>query len=137
MSGPHGMSGPDGRPAGPFGSAHAGAVGPDFEEAVTAQLAQCFGRAAATPDILRARNRSTERWTVPSPVRRLADYSLFGHPRYQQPALDGRLHWASTGTATAHAGHIEGAPASAERAAHDVLATTPGTTGRRGVSATS
>ncbi|SED39710.1 Flavin containing amine oxidoreductase [Streptomyces melanosporofaciens] len=63
-------------------------------------------------------------------MRRRADHSLFGHPLYQQPALDGRLHWASTETATAHTGHIEGALASAERAAHDVLAAPPGTTGR-------
>ncbi|WP_405682005.1 hypothetical protein [Streptomyces sp. NBC_00057] len=27
-------------------------------------------------------------------VHHLADYSLFGHTLYQQPALDGRLHWA-------------------------------------------
>ncbi len=132
----HDMSGPDGRPAALFGFAHAGAVGPDFEEAVTAQLAQCFGPAAVTPDILHMRNWSTERWTAPSTVRRLADYSLFGHRLYQRPALDGRLHWASTETASEHAGHIEGALASAERAADDVLAATSGTTGRRGASAT-
>ncbi|GAA2325683.1 hypothetical protein GCM10010246_03660 [Streptomyces cuspidosporus] len=55
-------------------------------------------------------------------MQRLADYSLFGHPLYQRPALDGSLHWASTETATDHAGHIGGALASGERAARAVLA---------------
>ncbi|WP_399120269.1 FAD-dependent oxidoreductase [Streptomyces sp. KM273126] len=41
---------------------------------------------------------------------------------YRQPALGGRLHWASTETAAAeHAGHIEGALAAGERAARAVL----------------
>jgi monoamine oxidase len=55
-------------------------------------------------------------------VQQLADYWLLGHPLYQRPTLDGRLHWASTETATDHAGHIEGALAAGERAAQAVLA---------------
>ncbi|MFJ9034129.1 FAD-dependent oxidoreductase [Streptomyces sp. NPDC102274] len=112
----HDMSGPDGRPAALFGFAHARAVRPGFAEAVTAQLAQLFGPAAATPDVLHVQNWSAESWTSPSTVQRLADYSLFGHPLYQRPALDGRLHWASTETATDHAGHVEGALTAGERA---------------------
>ncbi|KUM75311.1 hypothetical protein AQI70_16400 [Streptomyces curacoi] len=69
-------------------------------------------------------NWSAEPWTAPLTVHHLADYSLFGHPLYQRPALDGRLHWASTETATDHAGHIEGALAAGERAARAVLAAT-------------
>ncbi|WP_246096725.1 FAD-dependent oxidoreductase [Streptomyces botrytidirepellens] len=61
-------------------------------------------------------------------MHRLAGYSLFGHSLYRQPALDGRLHWASTETAPDHAGHMEGALAAAERAAHAVLATSPART---------
>ncbi|MGW3564624.1 flavin monoamine oxidase family protein [Streptomyces sp. NPDC000941] len=118
----HDMSGPDGRPAALFGFAHARTVGPGFEKAVTAQLARLFGPAAATPDVLHIQNWSAEQWTSPSTVQRLTDYSLFGHPLYQRPALDGRLHWASTETATDHAGHIEGALAAGERAAQAVLA---------------
>ncbi|MEU4893055.1 FAD-dependent oxidoreductase [Streptomyces sp. NPDC044780] len=38
-----------------------------------------------------------------------------------RPALGGRLHWASTETATGHAGHIEGALLSGERAARAIL----------------
>src|SRR5262249_6123482 len=48
----HDMSGPGGRPAALFGFAHARTVGPGFEKAVTAQLAQCFGPAAAAPGAL-------------------------------------------------------------------------------------
>ncbi|QOV33224.1 FAD-dependent oxidoreductase [Streptomyces ferrugineus] len=118
----HDMSGPDGRPAALFGFAPARAVGPGFEQAVTAQLAQLFGPAAAEPDSLHIQDWSGERWTAPPAVHHLADYSLFGHPLYQRPALDGRLHWASTETADQYAGHIEGALAAAERAVHAVLA---------------
>ncbi|MEV0172238.1 FAD-dependent oxidoreductase [Streptomyces sp. NPDC050803] len=118
----HDMSGPDGEPAALFGFAHARTVRPGFEQAVTTQLAQLFGPAAATPDALHVQNWSAERWTSPSTVQHLADYSLFGHPSYLQPALDGRLYWASTETATDHAGHIEGALAAGERAAQAVLA---------------
>ncbi|MFG2375325.1 flavin monoamine oxidase family protein [Streptomyces sp. NPDC048504] len=119
----HDMSGPDAEPAALLGFAHARTVRPGFDQAATDQLAQLFGPAAATPTTLYIQNWSTERWTAPSTVHRLADYSLFGHALYQQPALGGRLHWASTETATEYAGHIEGALAAAERAAHSVQAT--------------
>ncbi|MEU6256920.1 FAD-dependent oxidoreductase [Streptomyces sp. NPDC047043] len=120
----HDMSGPDGRPAALFGFAEAQAVGPGFEQAVTAQLAQLFGPAAAEPETLHIQDWSGERWTAPPAVHRLADYSLFGHPLYQRSALNGRLHWASTETADQYSGHIEGALAAAERAARTVLSPT-------------
>lgn len=118
----HDMSGPDGRPAALFGFAHARAVGPAFEQSVTAQLTRLFGLAAATPEALYVQDWSAERWTAPSSVQHLADHSLFGHRLYRRPALGGRLHWASTETATDHAGHIEGALFAGERAARAVLA---------------
>lgn len=118
----HDMSGPDGRPAALFGFAHARTVRPGFDRAVVAQLTELFGPAAATPEVLHVQDWSAEQWTSPSTVQHLTDYSLFGHPRYQRPVLDGRLHWASTETATQHAGHIEGALAAGERAAQAVLA---------------
>ncbi|MFC8511810.1 flavin monoamine oxidase family protein [Streptomyces sp. NPDC057257] len=117
----HDISGPDGLPAALFGFAPAQAVGPGFEQAVTAQLAQLFGSAAAEPKALLVQDWSGEPWTAPPGVHHLADYSLFGHRLYQRPALGGRLHWASTETADEYAGHIEGALAAAERAAHAVL----------------
>ncbi|MEU5622592.1 FAD-dependent oxidoreductase [Streptomyces tendae] len=118
----HDMSGPDGQPAALFGFAHTRIVRPGFERAVTAQLARLFGPAAGAPVTLHVQNWSVERWTAPSTVQRLSDYSLFGHRLYRQPALHGNLHWASTETATDHAGHIEGALTSGERAARAVLA---------------
>ncbi|MCG7523266.1 FAD-dependent oxidoreductase [Streptomyces sp. OfavH-34-F] len=118
----HDMSGPGGEPAALFGFAHARTVRPGFEQAVTAQLTRLFGPAAGSPVALHVQDWSTEQWTAPSTVQRLADYSLFGHRLYQRPALDGSLHWASTETATDHAGHIEGALATGERAARAVLA---------------
>ncbi|MFJ5262618.1 flavin monoamine oxidase family protein [Streptomyces sp. NPDC088387] len=117
----HDMSGPGGEPAALFGFAPAGAVRAGFGEAVTTQLAQLFGPAAATPVTLHVQNWSEEVWTSPSSVQQLTDHSLFGHPRYQRPALDGRLHWASTETATDHAGHVEGALGAGARAARSIL----------------
>lgn len=122
----HDMSGPGGRPAALFGFAHARTLRPGFEQAVTDQLAQLYGPAAATPDRLHIQDWSQEQWTSPADVQHLADYSLFGHPLYQRPALGGRLHWASTETATDHAGHIEGALAAGGRAARTVLAALKG-----------
>ncbi|CAM5291909.1 MULTISPECIES: flavin monoamine oxidase family protein [Streptomyces] len=122
----HDMSGPGGGPAALFGFAHARTVRPGFQQAVCAQLAQLFGPAADSPTALHVQDWSSERWTAPSTVQHLADYSLFGHPLYRRPALNGSLHWASTETATDHAGHIEGALASAERAARAVLAAPTG-----------
>ncbi|CAM5713511.1 MULTISPECIES: flavin monoamine oxidase family protein [Streptomyces] len=126
LQGIHDMPGPDGRPAALLGFAHARTVHPGFDQTVLAQLAQLFGPAAATPDALYARNGSAQRWTSPSRVQRLDDYSLFGHPLCQRPALEDRLHWAATETVTEHAGHIEGALASGERAALAVLAAPSG-----------
>ncbi|WP_225840146.1 FAD-dependent oxidoreductase [Streptomyces sp. NK08204] len=117
----HDMSGPEGEPAAPFGFAHARTVRPGLELAVTAQLTRLLGPAAGVPDVLHVQNWSAEHWTSPSTVQRLADYSLFGHPLYQQPALDGQLHWASSETATEYAGHIEGALAAGETAARSVV----------------
>lgn len=124
----HDMSGADGRPAALFGFAHAGtarSAGTDFRTAVTRQLAQLFGPQAAQPLALRVQDWSAEQWTSPPHVAQLGDYSFFGHRLYQRPALDGRLHWASTETARGYAGHIEGALAGGERAAHAVLHALP------------
>ncbi|RGC65265.1 Putrescine oxidase [Micromonospora sp. MW-13] len=118
----HDMSGPDGMPAALFGFAPAAAAGPGFATAVTTQPARLFGRQAAQPETLHVQDWSAERWTSPPGTQHLMDYGLFGHPVYQQAALAGRLHWASTETATVHAGHVEGALLAGERAAHAVLA---------------
>ncbi|MEU4446190.1 FAD-dependent oxidoreductase [Actinosynnema sp. NPDC050801] len=120
----HDMSGPLGHPAALFGFGTATATttstGPAFRQAVIEQLTELFGPAAARPSALHVHDWSTEHWTSPPDVHRLNNYSLFGHPRYRQPALDGRLHWASTET-TDYTGHLEGALAGGQRAARTVL----------------
>ena len=58
--------------------------------------------------------------TSPPGVEALGALGLFGHPGYREPALGGRLHWASTETATAYAGHVEGAIRAGVQAARQV-----------------
>ena len=120
----HDMCGPEGYPAALFGFAPATLVDTDADRAVRDQLTRMFGPGASDPLHVTIANWSTERWT--SPASRVADggsggpapigYGLFGHADYQQPALDGRLHWAATETATDYPGHVEGALEAAERA---------------------
>ncbi|WP_134731575.1 flavin monoamine oxidase family protein [Amycolatopsis nivea] len=119
----HDMSGPDGATPALFG--FAAAATPGFRQAVTRQLTELFGPDAAEPEALHIQDWSTERWTSPPQVHRRTDYGLFGHPLYQRPALDGRLHWASTETSTEYAGHIEGALASGLRAANTIACSSP------------
>ncbi|MFI0088420.1 flavin monoamine oxidase family protein [Streptomyces bobili] len=120
----HDMSGPGGQPAALFGFAHASTARsaiPSLRTAVTGQLTKLFGPQGAQPLALHVQDWSAEQWTSPTQVAQLTDYSRFGHRLYQRPALDGRLHWASTETALAYAGHIEGALAGGERAAHAIV----------------
>lgn len=124
----HDMSGPEGHPAALFGFAPAALIDADADRAVRDQLTRMFGPQASDPLHITVANWSTEKWTSPAP--RVADsgatgpapidYGLFGHPNYQQPGLDGRLHWAATETATAYPGHVEGALEAAERVVADI-----------------
>ncbi|GHJ58259.1 hypothetical protein NOK12_07780 [Nocardioides sp. OK12] len=113
----HDLSGPGGDPAAIFGFAPAALLGPDAEAQVRAQLGRLFGPRGAEPRSLTIADWSRERWTSPADAAaRPADHSRYGHPLLSAPALDGRLHWASTETATSYAGHVEGALAAAGRA---------------------
>lgn len=114
----HDMSGPQGSPAALFGFTPGGGV---YPSSALVQLARVFGPKAADPVELFVQDWSREQWTSPAAVARLTDYSRFGHPLFAQPVLGGRMHWASTETATEAAGHVEGALASGERAATAVL----------------
>lgn len=51
---------------------------------------------------------SREPYTAPRRPAAHASTRTFGAPAFQQ-SVHGRVHWASTETATAYAGHIEGA----------------------------
>ncbi len=116
----HDLSGPEGTPAALFGFARGGQGRSLGEADVRAQLARIFGPRAGEPTAIQIEDWSREQWTNPAVsasglVQRASDYSLFGNAVYQQPQLDGRLHWSSTETAPRFAGHIEGALEAAER----------------------
>jgi monoamine oxidase len=123
----HDMSGPDGRPAALFGfAAGAGAdqrmAEQGVREQVVAQLVRLFGPEAAYPDRVSVRDWSREPYTSPPDVLSLDNYGLFGNRIFGEPALRGRLHWASTETSTVNPGHVEGALAAAEHIAANLIA---------------
>lgn len=119
----HDMSGPDGEPPALFGFAPAAAVRPGFRQAVVDQLTALFGPPAGHPQHLHVLDWGAEEWTTPPAAHRRDDYRLFGHPLYRRPALNGRLHWASTETAVEYAGHLEGALEAGQHAAEAILDT--------------
>ncbi|MDA8207672.1 MAG: FAD-dependent oxidoreductase [Actinomycetota bacterium] len=118
----HDHSGPEGSPAALFGFAGAayfdgqepGLIG----EAFLDQLVRLFGRDAANPETLHVADWSRERQTTPKTPSPMASTETYGHPLFQLPFLE-RLHWASTETAPAFAGHIEGALEAGMRAARN------------------
>ncbi|ROR96298.1 monoamine oxidase [Salana multivorans] len=120
----HDHSGPYGTSAAIFGFAQAkelSATASDAQigEELVVQLRRMFGERAGRPVQVHVVNWSRERFTSPhGPVIRSGPMSTqtFGAPVYQRPVL-GRLHWASTETATAYAGHVEGAIVAGRRAA--------------------
>lgn len=118
----HDMSGPDGSPAALFGFAQPNPGEPSLsKEAVMDQLEAIFGPQSRDIRELVIHDWRQEEWTSPEDVERLTAYQAFGHELFQTPALGGRLHWASTETATDSPGHIEGALSAGTRAANAVL----------------
>ncbi len=118
----HDMSGPDGEPAALFGFARAASMHANTESDIREQLIRMFGPQAAEPRQVLIQDWSLEQWTTPPSAGGVPDYAMFGHPMYQQPALQGRLHWSSTETARSYAGHIEGALEAAERTVDAITA---------------
>lgn len=122
----HDMSGPDGQPAAIFGFVPNNSPSPaPTEEAIRHQLVEMFGPAAADPIQIIIADWRSEAATSPPGVEQLQAYQAFGHDLFQRPALDGRLHWTSTETATVAPGHIEGALAAAERVVAAILSSDP------------
>lgn len=118
----HDLSGPGGRPAALFGFARTSvSSGPVDETHLLDQLVRLFGPFAASPLELTVADWRTETFTSPQDVELMIDHSTFGHRVFQQPALGGRVHWASTETSPESAGHIEGALAAAERAVAHIV----------------
>jgi monoamine oxidase len=120
----HDLSGPSGEPAALFGFS-AGQRGADApsERAVLQQLERLFGPSAADPLEFISKDWRGEARTSPPGVEDLADYDLFGHRAYGQPAYDGTLHWSSCETSSANGsmGHIEDALSAADRAAATIV----------------
>jgi monoamine oxidase len=122
----HDMSGPGGEPAALFGfaapPARSGGADDVSDERITAQLVRLFGRQAGAPDSIRVLDWSREGWTTPPGARPSQRYDLYGHAVFQRP-VHGRIHFASTETARAFAGHIEGALMAADETARRVEGT--------------
>ncbi len=119
----HDMSGPAGEPAALFGFARLRAATdpvPD-RSAIEAQLGLLFGPGAPPPSEVLVVDWRQELGSLTTGQVASTAYRLFGHARYHEPAIDGRLHWASTETVTVSPGHIEGALAGGERAAAAIL----------------
>jgi len=107
----HDHCGPAGTPAAVFGFAPAaslaGAARAQVAELFTAQLVRLFGPRARDVSSVHVVDWSQEQYTQPASTGS-GSSATFGAPEYQRP-VHGRVHWASTETATAYAGHVEGA----------------------------
>lgn len=118
----HDMSGPDGVPAALFGFVTSPRGAPTVSRAaVVEQLTAMFGPGAAEPTEVIIQDWRTEQYTSPPDAERLTNYQTFGHQAYAIPAMDGRLHWASTETAGTNPGHVEGALQAADRTARSIM----------------
>ena len=108
----HDLSGPGGQSAALFGFAMpmAEALAHD---AIISQLVELFGGEARSPRAVHVQDWRSERWTSPAHVEELGDYATYADPRFRR-AIHERIWLASTETGPDHAGHIEGALASAE-----------------------
>lgn len=108
----HDHSGPDGSPAALFGFAAAeqlaGSTPEQIGGAFGEQLCRLFGAGAPAPRRIHVVDWSRERHTSPRAPSPHATTGTYGHAVFQEP-IAGRVHWASTETATEYAGHIEGA----------------------------
>ena len=119
----HDMSGVNGDPAALFGFAPLGPGAPTPNERdIVNQLVDIFGPEAAAPLEVIIKDWSLDRHAVPPGATPLTAVETYAHPRYQKPAGDGRIHWASTETAPDAPGHIEGAIAAAARAVKTITA---------------
>jgi len=118
----HDISGVDFDPAALFGFVPLGPeLPPPTEDEVVQQLIEIFGPEAAHPIEVLIKD-----WRPDARAGALAaaagtPMGTYGHRLYQEPAGRGRIHWASTETAPASPGHIEGAIAAAERAVEAII----------------
>lgn len=128
----HDMSGPEDASAAIFAFANAAELrqlhGADVEKAYRQQLIRLFGDNASNPVEVLVMDWSREPYTAPNTPDAAASTVWFGHDLYQRADFQGRLHWASTETASYFAGHIEGALLGGLRAAQNVRESITGPT---------
>ncbi len=118
----HDMSGVDLDPAALFGFAplSPGVPAPTHHD-IVAQLTEIFGPQASAPAEVLIKDWRTDAPGGAAQALQRSPMDTSGHRHYQQPAGDGRLHWASTETAPHSPGHIEGTIRAAERAVAAVM----------------
>ena len=88
---------------------------------VIAAAVECFGVEAAAPVDYVDKDWSADPWSRGCPTASLPPGVMSVHgPALREPV--GRIHWAGTESATEWTGYMEGAAASGERAAAEVLA---------------
>ncbi len=108
----HDHSGPDGGATAIFGFAPAARLAhcelEELDHVFRSQLVRLFGAAAAEPTETHIVDWSREPFTAPRQPSPQASTATYGAAAFQH-AVHGRIHWASTETSTAYAGHIEGA----------------------------
>ncbi|MEX1217402.1 MAG: NAD(P)/FAD-dependent oxidoreductase [Acidimicrobiales bacterium] len=118
----HDMSGVGYRPAALFGFVP---LDPDVPapsvQQVIEQLVALFGPEAGQPLEVVVKDWRAEAHLSSLGANQATPGQTYGHRAFQEPAFGGRLHWASTETATQSPGHIEGAIGAAERAVQTIL----------------
>jgi len=88
---------------------------------ILVQLIGLFGAHAGNPLEIIIQDWADEKYISPPQEFDQSGYQLYGHPFYSQPAMNGKLYWASTETASDFPGHIEGALVASKRAAERIL----------------
>ncbi len=109
----HDHSTADDRVVAIFGFASAESMAGDdsskIREALIHQLVGLFGDEAAHPLDVISTNWAAERYTSPRQWRTTPTTATYGHPAFRGEGRDPRILWASTETADAFSGHVEGA----------------------------
>lgn len=120
----HDHSGPDSALPAIFAfapaDAFAGVSLEDAKHSFLAQLERLFGADARGATRVYVQDWSRERYTTPTAVAQESSTATYGSSQFNE-AVGGRIHFASTETATAYAGHVEGAIRAGHSAARRIL----------------
>lgn len=100
-----------------------------IKDALVRQLVDIYGSVAARPTLVTSTNWADECYTSPR-TQVTSSTSTYGHPVFTNVVPGSRIHWASTETADAFGGHIEGAIRAGIRAARAILSSPDGSVHR-------